>query len=312
MKKLFLNSFKGYFRISRRLFLYQILIELDKRGVAFSEKFTDKIIDKRDDCVLTYLKNDMKDEIDSFRQNVTPNSDSTDIPKQIWILWWQGEKHAPSLVKICINSMRKNNPSWKVTVLSENNYKEYIDIDPEVMRKYREGKIRIQHLSDLIRFELLYRYGGLWVDGTLLSVKPIPDEILHYDYYTAKGIEVGSNLKYWIDIDLWESYFFACKKNNKSALWILINLRKYLYENRVFPDYLLINYFAKIGREEIPVLQQEFTRIPENNFYIETGKGYLMLNDFSVIDDSDTFVIKLNHRKAELYPQVLRYLKSED
>lgn len=312
MKKRFIDSFMGYLRISPKLFFYQVEIEFSKRGMKLSDSLIERVISRRDKYVMNYLKKVLKNDINTFEETSDNVPKDTLIPKQIWMLWWQGEEDAPSVVKLCISSMRQNNPEWKVTVLSKDNYQEYVQIDEHILARFNNGEVSVQLLSDLIRSELLYRYGGLWADATVFSIKHIPDSIVHYEYYSAKNIETGEKSKYWVDLDLWEGYFIACKKNNNTAKWILTSLRNYLITDKALPDYLLINYLAKIGREEIFTLRSEFEMVPSNNYYIETGKDYLISGDFSIVRNSTTFVVKLNHRETGLYSKIMEQLKDKD
>lgn len=43
------------------------------------------------------------------------------------------------------------------------------------------------HFSDIVRENLLYKYGGIWMDATIYMTSPFPDTIYNYDYYTIKG-----------------------------------------------------------------------------------------------------------------------------
>lgn len=306
MKKQYIRSFISYFKISPKLFLFQVVIEMNKRGMHVNlGNSLEKTIERKNDFIIKLLSDDTNSEKEKFCSRGISDDKDSKIPKKIWILWWQGEETAPPLVQTCINSMRKNNPDWEVQVLDQTNFNQFVNIDSKILQLFSDEKIRIQHLSDLIRFELLFRYGGFWVDSTLLSIKPFPDSILDYSFYTAKNTEVSGTSKYWVAIDQWVSYFIGAKPHNQTIEWIVTNLREYLRLQKPFPDYLLINYLALIGRETVPQLRKEFSEIPSNNLYIETGKSYLLNHQFSTVVDSDTTVIKLNHRDPMLLEKVI-------
>jgi len=59
------------------------------------------------------------------------------IPKIIWILWFQGIDNAPYVIRKCIDSWKLHNPSWKIVFLDENNYSKYIDISKIIVRKIK-------------------------------------------------------------------------------------------------------------------------------------------------------------------------------
>lgn len=105
----------------------------------------------------------------------------------IWALWWQGEEDAPELVKICIESMRKNLPaeSTELHIISENNLFDYIYLPEYIIRKFQEKIITLTHLSDIIRVCLLNQYGGLWIDATYLIAQPVAEEFFRFqDFWT--------------------------------------------------------------------------------------------------------------------------------
>ena len=47
-----------------------------------------------------------------------------DEQTHIWIsfVWWQGLEQAPNLVKVCVDSIKKNAGDHRVIVLTEDNY----------------------------------------------------------------------------------------------------------------------------------------------------------------------------------------------
>lgn len=80
------------------------------------------------------------------------------MPKTIWIMWLQGLASAPDLVKKCVHSWQRHNPSWKIVFLDEHNLKTYVKVDDLVGRN-RET-ITIQALTDIIRINLLAQLAG--------------------------------------------------------------------------------------------------------------------------------------------------------
>lgn len=102
-----------------------------------------------------------------------------------FVLWWQGEDNAPEVVKACINSIKKNH-NGKVIVLSESNYSKYSNIPEYIVRKMEQGKMSLTHFSDILRYNLLYNWGGAWIDATCLLTKPIPERCYANEYFSLK------------------------------------------------------------------------------------------------------------------------------
>lgn len=100
---------------------------------------------------------------------------NTDLPKKIYFLWLQGMDNAPLVVKKCYESWIKHNPGWEMVFFDEHNIAEHIDLPEWDIPKYV--------VSELLRINLLAKYGGVWVDATCFCVRPL-DEWL-YDYMDA-------------------------------------------------------------------------------------------------------------------------------
>lgn len=90
-------------------------------------------------------------------------------PKIFWWCWFQGEENAPPLCKVCLKSLRKNYPDYKINVITQENISDFVNFPQHVIEKFNAGKFSRTHLSDLLRLELLINYGGIWIDSTVLS-----------------------------------------------------------------------------------------------------------------------------------------------
>ena len=55
---------------------------------------------------------------------------------------------------------------------------QYVDIPDYILQKYRAGKMTRTHFSDILRLHLLSRYGGVWIDSTILMTEHLPKYIL--------------------------------------------------------------------------------------------------------------------------------------
>ena len=60
---------------------------------------------------------------------------------------------------------------------------DWIELPDYVVRKWKEGKMRHAHFTDICRLALLERYGGLWLDSTDFVSAPIPQWILDEDFF---------------------------------------------------------------------------------------------------------------------------------
>ena len=106
-----------------------------------------------------------------------------ELENKIWMLWLQGEENAPDIVKASINSVRKHANGREVIVLNKDTVKKYTKLPDYVWKKYEEGKMTAAHFAVMLRLDLLCRYGGTWIDATVLLEDKIPDDILNSDVF---------------------------------------------------------------------------------------------------------------------------------
>ena len=92
-----------------------------------------------------------------------------DIPRQIWGFWDKDE--IPPLVQRCINTWFIVHFNWDIHIVTPENVSTYlkpgVDIPKNLMRDEEPAK-----QSDMIRFALLYKYGGVYIDATTLMTYP--------------------------------------------------------------------------------------------------------------------------------------------
>ncbi|MBR6017175.1 MAG: capsular polysaccharide synthesis protein [Paludibacteraceae bacterium] len=98
--------------------------------------------------------------------------------KYVWVCWFQGIENAPLLVQRCVDSIKRNNADKETILLTENNMGQYVDFPDYILQKYRAGKMTRTHFSDILRLHLLSRYGGVWIDSTILMTEHLPKYIL--------------------------------------------------------------------------------------------------------------------------------------
>ena len=91
-----------------------------------------------------------------------------DFPKIIWWSWLQGEEKAPELVKVCLQSIRQNiTEDYEIKIITRDNLNEYIQLPQIILDKFDLGWIKGAQFADIIRLNLLSKYGGVWIDSTV-------------------------------------------------------------------------------------------------------------------------------------------------
>ena len=151
----------------------------------------------------------------------------------IWVMWWQGaDVEKPSLIETCIDSIKRNKGDYDVIIIDKNNYKEYIEIPQFILDKFDNGIIGIAAFSDYVRFALMEKYGGWYLDATVYVTRPIT---FHKgSFYSVRF--VGLNKQ--ISRGKWAAYLWYLPKGHPLAKFV----------HSVFDDYWtrfdsIINYF---------------------------------------------------------------------
>ncbi|MCF0177691.1 MAG: hypothetical protein HUJ90_03615 [Bacteroidales bacterium] len=118
---------------------------------------------------------------------LTAKKEETDKQK-IFSIWLQGEQSAPKIVQVCWKSIKANlRGNQELVILDAKSLFDWVDIPEHVVRKWKNGKMRAAHFTDIVRLALLARYGGVWMDATDYLPAPLPDEILEQDFFVYIG-----------------------------------------------------------------------------------------------------------------------------
>lgn len=103
---------------------------------------------------------------------------------RVWVCWLQGIETAPPIVKACLESLKRNLKDREITVIDEQNRKEFIQFPAFIEQRWEQKQIPAAAFTDLLRLELLIRYGGTWVDATVLCTMPdYPQAFLDADLF---------------------------------------------------------------------------------------------------------------------------------
>ena len=101
----------------------------------------------------------------------------------IW-LYWEGKE--PNYIKLCYKTVLKHcTDDFNIIRLNENTVFDYL---PEFKNKNFDEFLNIPQKSDVFRYNLLYKYGGIWLDSDIIvfsSLKSLFDKLKTYDYVGA-------------------------------------------------------------------------------------------------------------------------------
>ena len=192
--------------------------------------------------------------------------------KVIWWCWLQGIENAPSIVKACFNSLMREfkgsrvqglSDGYVIKVIDAENWKEYIELPDFIVKKWEKKQIPPALFSDLLRLELLIKYGGTWIDSTVLCTgfKKFKGSSSSSDSTDSPSVQ---EFKKYLEADLFlfqytkqgsipvsiSNWFISAHSNNE----VLIVLRDMLYAywkdyDCVLDYYIFHLFFAVISKE---------------------------------------------------------------
>lgn len=137
--------------------------------------------------------------------------------KIIWQYWGQGiDDSLPETVKICFNSVDKYKEDYTVIRLDDHSIHEYLEIPEFVLNKRQNKEFKHAFFADLIRLALLYHYGGIWIDATILLTAPIDKNIKQQNFFMFQRDMNTINQSQWIARD--SNYFNWDKGHHINSL----------------------------------------------------------------------------------------------
>ena len=103
------------------------------------------------------------------------------IPKKLHIIWVGDQSKSPT---DCIRSWKKNHPSWEFKLWSNNELRSTDWINREHLQAFAQRE-KWTAVADLMRYELLYREGGVYVDADSFSIRPMQDWLLENEMFAC-------------------------------------------------------------------------------------------------------------------------------
>ncbi len=112
------------------------------------------------------------------------NSQKDLIPKKIHHIWL-GEKPLPPYFKKFKKSWQENNPDYEFFFWDDEKCKN-LDLNNRKLFDSIENK---GAKSDVLRYEILYKYGGIYIDTDFECISPIPREFLKQSFVACVAFD---------------------------------------------------------------------------------------------------------------------------
>ncbi len=197
--------------------------------------------------------------------------------KIIWQYWGTGwnDDDLPDIVRLCRKSVEKYKGDYEVIRLSDENINEYIELPEFIQEKKKKGQIPFPFFADILRLALLYTYGGVWLDATILLTDFLPVEYSEMGYFVFQRDNSIENVKYWEKMN--NDYFSWNKRHSVNMLNSIIFSQR---GDRVIGSLLDLILVFWQERDEVP--HYFFFQI----LYDRLMKKYMKEKRCKVVDDT--------------------------
>lgn len=178
-------------------------------------------------------------------------------PPRIFFFWAQGLPNAPPVVRHCHEELRRLHADDEVVVLDSSAIGDYVTLPRHIRRRIGDDWTKV---SDVLRLELLSRYGGVWMDATCLPrirLFEVLDDLLRpsgFFAFTARRARLAS----WFLASGPGHYMVAMMREGHYAYW-----RRY---NRAIDYYVFHHIFEALYHvdERFHALWDGTPRIPRS------------------------------------------------
>lgn len=189
------------------------------------------------------------------------------MKKYIFSFW--DDPNPPEIVKLCMETWKKWNQDYKVVLLDKNTINKWIKI-PKL--RFLENSSK-QHLADVIRILLIEKYGGFWVDSSILAYCSFDllfgntNTLKNYDllayhipnFQTDKRYPIIENWFFGAPlkspfIKAWKEAFFALDRYPNSIDYYKdIQSKGVNLQNIIYLDYLSMHVAAQWVLQKSPI-----------------------------------------------------------
>lgn len=239
---------------------------MNRNGFKEPESVRNRLMRKHQ-IMIDFLEDRFKDYWANYQvQEKMPDCDER-LRDKIWICWWQGLDNAPEIVTACVESIRRNAGKYEVIIITDKNCKDFVQFPDWLEEKRNNGIISRTIYSDLLRLNLLSKYGGMWIDSTFFCTSERFEEYMKLPFWSIKRPDY---LHCSIASGYFANYSLGCSYQNR---WIYAVVRDFLYNywknyDRLV-DYLLTDYAIVLAERHCPKIAAAFARIKPNNKYCD-------------------------------------------
>ncbi|MDR0321278.1 MAG: capsular polysaccharide synthesis protein [Treponema sp.] len=230
-------------------------------------------------AILKYLSKRYINILNEFAGKATDTVSNIEPSSPLWVCWWDGEEAMPEIVKACYNSIKKYALTHPVKLITKHNFNEFISLPEHILQKVNSKIMTVTHFSNILRANLLFDYGGIWMDSTILTLKNITlDDLPFYTLKAPAKKSVSVTLNRFAglcnksarlnlktinpQISRWSGFLFAGTKGNIIFDYMRQILYAYWKDHDDQIDYLLYDYTIALGYDNIPFMKKLIDNVP--------------------------------------------------
>lgn len=288
------KSFREDCHFSSSYALLRVMDELG--GRAHLNVLSDWANKKKHTWVLNYLEKGLSTVIHEHQKDSSNSIYDPNAP--IWVCWWTGEEDAPALVRQCIRSIRANAGSHPVHMITRESYSDYLKIPDYILDKVNDSSMCLANFSDYLRFSLLAKFGGLWLDSTIFCSRKIPEDYFKMPVFTCKS---HPSKTHYVSKFRWTSFCMGGYKNHVFFRFFQHAMEEYWKNESQAIDYLLVDYLIETAYRNIPAVKTDLDAVPVNNLHRDdlqaAMNAALPATQFTSSLSDDTILYKLSWRE---------------
>lgn len=179
--------------------------------------------------------------------------------EKVFVFWAQGESEMPISVRACYDSIKRMCGERNVIFLDMNNMGEWVALPSFVLSKLQKGALSITHFSDILRFCLLEKYGGWWLDATIYLANALPSV---KSLFSVKSFPT----KDFISEGRWSGFIWHMPKGYPLADYMKRFLLFWWSQpDAILPDYFFMDYCIRWFYQNNKPFRNQIDALPFSN-----------------------------------------------
>ena len=242
----------------------------------------------RNKVLVQWITQHYEEIIKKYQIKCTDTLDKNETSGNIWVFWWNGKKDMPDIIRMCHMSKKRCSSGHKLVLLSEDNLKDYVEFPDYVWELFNNRQLRIQHFADMIRVQLIQKYGGLWLDASVYCTKHIPEEIFEKEFFSISSIKEDR----FVSECRWTTFVIGGCKDNILCSFLNEFFMEYCKSGKPFIDYYMFDCAIAAAYNTLPSVRDYIDQLEktQNSCYWVNEHIEDVFEDYeSIIEKQDFF-----------------------